>query len=347
MEFHQPVGLQNITKKGNRHKSSLSTIDSRGQLRNADKVGLEACSLAFSLSREISEKTGAKVFVLNPGKLKVIYESTKKTDIEDALKLAKLIQRFPEEELPIVPLPTEREEKNRALISEEEFWTKERTRLINRLHSLYVRAGFTSLTKADLKSSQSRDLQRKQLTSPHSEEAMRLEQMLNQSESCLGSVRDEEKVQIAEDPWAPYVMSVPGVGPSLALAFSAFVWSGERFDKAGQVGFYAGLVPRIDCSGEKNTYGHITKHGCRALRRLAVLNSWILVNSGYGGVLKKKYQDLKIRRGCKIAIVAVARKLMELLWILVKNRTYYIYTPPEAVKTKLKRYGIKWEGSVA
>jgi len=57
------------------------------------------------------------VYVLNPGKLRVIRDSTKKTDKEDALKPVRHIQRYPEEELPIVPLISEKEKADRATVN--------------------------------------------------------------------------------------------------------------------------------------------------------------------------------------------------------------------------------------
>jgi transposase len=53
--------------------------------------------------------------MLNPGNFAVIWQSTRKTDKEDAYKLALLIQRFREDELPIVAVPSERQEAMRDL----------------------------------------------------------------------------------------------------------------------------------------------------------------------------------------------------------------------------------------
>jgi transposase len=65
---------------------------------------------------------------------------------------------------------------------------------------------------------------------------------------------------------APYIMSVPGVGMRIAAAFLAYVGDGKRFSKPSESANYAGLVPRPDCSGDSDRYGHITKTGCRPLR---------------------------------------------------------------------------------
>ncbi len=59
--------------------------------------------------------------VLNPGKPAIIYTSTKKTDKEDALKIARLFESMPEEYLPLVPLPSEAEEEMRRLASSQEY----------------------------------------------------------------------------------------------------------------------------------------------------------------------------------------------------------------------------------
>ena len=81
----------------------------------------------------------------------LIYRSLKKTDKEDALKLARLIKRIPKSELPVVCVPTQKEEHQRRLVSELAFQKKMRTQLINRLHALLAQSGLTDITKKDLK----------------------------------------------------------------------------------------------------------------------------------------------------------------------------------------------------
>ncbi|EMM72364.1 transposase domain protein [Leptospira weilii str. 2006001855] len=54
-------------------------------------------SQSFRIAKSILNK-GIQVIVLNPGDLATIYQSLKKTDKEDSLKIARLIQRYPKEE---------------------------------------------------------------------------------------------------------------------------------------------------------------------------------------------------------------------------------------------------------
>ena len=106
-------------------------------LRKEDVVGMEVCGYANKLARLLQKQVGCAVHLLNPGGLVMVWKSRKKTDKEDALKLAKYLRDTPEAEWVEVPLPSEEEEGFRADITMKEFLKKERTMAVNRLHALY------------------------------------------------------------------------------------------------------------------------------------------------------------------------------------------------------------------
>ena len=79
-------------------KTDFKGIDKLCEKLGADDlVAIEACNLAMRIERRIRQTVGCKVYILNPGKLAVIYMSTRKTDKEDALKLAKLLKNHDED----------------------------------------------------------------------------------------------------------------------------------------------------------------------------------------------------------------------------------------------------------
>jgi transposase len=319
-------------------------------LRRNDVVGLEAGEPAFTIAREIMEIVGSRVLALNAGRLAIIYRSTKKTDAEDSLKLARLVMRFTEEELPVVKIPSGEELIDRALVSEHGFLKATRTRLICRLHSVYLRAGITDLTKKDLKSAEKRDESIKFLSSkpPHlAQEAARLEKLIMDVEAELETVEKEMRDRLVKNENTSYLMSVPGSGPVTSMAIIAHLGDGSRFTSAAQVSNYVGFVPRIDFSGQSQRFGHITKHGCAAIRRVAVQAAWALVRSKSGGMLKKKYEELRERRGKKIAIVAIAKRLVELLWTLMRKKEMYKYANKEELEFKFRYYKMDLKGSGA
>jgi hypothetical protein len=104
----------------------------------------------------LEREVGCTVVALNPGDLRIIWKSRKKTDKEEALKIGKYLRDTPEEEQCRIPLPSEEEDAFRSDISLKEYLKKERNGAINRLHALYGEAGIISVTKKDLKDAEGR-----------------------------------------------------------------------------------------------------------------------------------------------------------------------------------------------
>ncbi len=339
-----------ILAEGNAAQRSSYKTDAAGRTRLAaklnanDTVAVEACTLAFVLARQLALAVGCRVHVLNPGKLAVIWQSTRKTDKEDARKLATLIQRYPEEELPIVAVPSEREEAMRSVVSMKRYLVGLRTSLLNRLHALYVQAGMTFIKKSELDTAAARARPAAQLDERLARFAAVLEKELEVTEGQLASLDEEQRRMVAEHELAPYIMSVPGVGPGVAAAFLAYVGDGKRFASPAQVANYVGLVPRLDCSGETNRYGHITKEGCRAVRGVIQQAAWALIRCKEGGRLKEKFFLLIERRGKTRSAVALARRMVGLMWILVTRREFYADASRQTLERKFKQYGVKFEG---
>jgi transposase len=316
-----------------------------GLLKESDVVGMEACAYAFLLARYLKAETGCVVYILNPGKLRMIWQSTKKTDKEDALKLAKFIQRYPQEELPLVSLPTEQEEELRQLISMKQFQVKTRTALVNRLHALYVLAGETGLKKKDLAAAGIREKRRALLRRDTLQTiAESIERELGVVEAELAVYKEKIAEIVRGSELAPYIMSIPGVGPALASAFIAYIGDGDRFESAGEVANYAGLTPVLDCSGDTERYGHIQRGGCRALRSVVLQSAWALSRSSGGGRLKEKFLALSGRMSKTKSAVAIARRMVVLMWVLAKRRQRYAGISGDELAKKFRYYKLAgWE----
>jgi transposase len=307
------------------------------KLRPSDRVAIECCSYAFYLVKVLTAKVGCRVLVLNAGDLAVIFKSVKKTDLEDAGKLAWLLSKASDDELPVVTPPSEKEEHRRALVSELSSKKKARTALINRLHSLFVRQGIVTVGKEDLRTADHREAQLASLGGYTGSEAKRVQQELILLESHIDEIEAEIKLELRGEPKVSHLMSIPGVGPTTAIAFLAYVGVGNRFSSARQVSHYVGITPRVDSSGDTTRIGGITKRGCTAIRALIVQSAWAAVHTSKDHSLKRKYQELATRRGKGRAIVAVARRLLELMWVLLRTETFYWETTNEELKLKMAR----------
>ena len=127
----------------------------------------------------------------------------------------------------------------------------------------------------------------------------------------------------AADPIVARLQSVPGVGPIVALTFRAFVDDIGRFSSAGQVSAAMGLVPREDSSAERRHRGHITKAGPAELRSLLVQAAWSCWRSKASASLRAWVERVASRRGKRIAVVALARRLSRILFALWRDQSVF------------------------
>jgi transposase len=131
------------------------------------------------------------------------------------------------------------------------------------------------------------------------------------------------QTRTASDAIIARLRSVPGIGLIVATTFRAFVDRHERFGHAGQVSAAIGLVPREDSSAERRQRGHITQAGPRELRSLLIQAAWVCWRHPGSGTLRAWGDRLAARRGRRIAVVALARRLSRILFALWRDDTTF------------------------
>ncbi|GHV75127.1 IS110 family transposase [Spirochaetia bacterium] len=318
------VGKRGAVKLSN----GKTTVEGRQalyrKLEASDKVALEAGNLAFIMAKELIAAVGCEVRVLNPSNLALIYGTMKKTDKEDALKLAHILEDYKDERLPVVPVPSEKEMQRRKLLSSYRNEQGSRNRALNRLHALFVHQGITTIVKKDLATAEDRADTVKALVGLEREEAEHLLDCLKQYEKRLEALEARMAEEAKGDKQIERLQTAPGVGPKVSFAFLAYL-AVERFMNASQVSNYLGLVPRVYMSGDTVRYGRITKRGNGYMRALLVQAAWAITWSKNGGALRERYEYMTKTKGMsrKKAIVAIARRLAVLLYTMLKNETDY------------------------
>jgi transposase len=127
--------------------------------------------------------------------------------------------------------------------------------------------------------------------------------------------------EVEKCPEARRLQTHPGVGPLTALAFVLIIGNADRFQCGKQIASYLGLVPLEDSSGNRRRLGHITKQGNSLLRFLLVEAAQVTARSL--PEWRSKYVHLTMRRGRKIAKVAMARRLaVRMYWMMRKGWDY-------------------------
>ncbi len=134
-----------------------------------------------------------------------------------------------------------------------------------------------------------------------------LPELLDRLNPTIAKLTEAVEQEAEKCPEAQRLMTHPGVGPLTALAFVLVIGTAERFRCGKQIASYLGLVPSEDSSGDRRRLGHISKQGNSLLRFLLVEAAQVTVRSNQEW--RRKFFHLAMRRGRKIAKVAMARRL--------------------------------------
>src|SRR5262245_59736380 len=126
-----------------------------------------------------------------------------------------------------------------------------------------------------------------------------------------------------QDPRVWRLRTAPNVGPVTAAAFVAAIDDVTRFRGAHEVEAYLGLVPRALSSGETQRRGRITKAGPSRLRRLLVQAALSTLRRPDPRTVALRQWATRIaaRRGKKVAVVALARRLAGILFAMLRDET--------------------------
>jgi transposase len=180
-----------------------------------------------------------------------------------------------------------------------------RTRLMNQLQAVALNEGLRC--KKRLWREQGREqLESFRLAPWASRRRHDLLELLDRLNPTITELSQAVEQEAEKCPEAQRLMTHPGVGPLTALAFVLIIGQPERFQCGKQIASYLGLVPLEDSSGNRRRLGHITKQGNSLLRFLLVEAAQVAVRSL--PEWRSKYVHLTMRRGRKIAKVAIGAK---------------------------------------
>ena len=280
------------------------------------RVGMEASGHARWFERLLSELQ----FELWTGDAAEIHAKRvrkQKTDRQDAQLILRLMLK---DDFPRVWVPSWENRDLRQLLWHRHRMVQARTRIMNQLQAVALNEGLRSKKRLW------REAGREQLeafrlapwASRRREDLLKLLDGLNPTIAELTHAIEQE---VEKYPAARRLQTHPGVGALTALAFVLIIGKADRFQCGKQIASYLGLVPLEKSSGNQRRLGHITKQGNSLLRFLLVEAAQVTTRS-----LPEwwsKYCHLTMRRGRKIAKVAMARKLaVRLYWMMRKGWDY-------------------------
>ena len=273
-------------------------------------VGIEATGCTQWFERTLAE-LGHELWVGDPAEIRARAVRRQKTDTRDAEHMLDLLasNRFPR-----IWIPSLQERDARQLLKHRDKLVRMRTSVKNQLHYLAMSQGLCRKQKLWTERGR-RELEGLPLGTWASRRRQELLELLDRLEPRIEELDEAVKVEAEARPEVLRLMRQKGVGPVVGLAFVLTLGPVERFPRSKQVVSYLGLNPREASSGGHQRLGSISKQGNEMLR-------WLLVEAGQSASqadpeLRRKYQRLKLRRGTKVAKVALARILaVRLYWAL-------------------------------
>ena len=299
--------------KNEPHSTDLFLLN----VQKDSKVALESSS-CWQYAFDYLTDAGYDVVLSNPSKTRLIGESKKKTDAEDARKLADLLRmnmlplsyaapshvriqrQITRHRLSLVNLGVEIKNKIHAILRRHGIQTE--------LDDIFTQKGLEYLESLDLPMCDRHEI----------DQYISLLRHIN-----LSVDKTQERIdEFANDePYARLIQTQPGIGCYASLMIVAEIGDIMRFPSSKKVVSFAGLNPAVYQSGEKCYKGHISKQGSRNLR-------WILIQCANVAVqhdkrLKSFYMRKKLAKGHNKAIVAVARKMLINIYVMMKYNIPY------------------------
>jgi transposase len=141
----------------------------------------------------------------------------------------------------------------------------------------------------------------------------------------LSHVETELEKLAAQEPVIAQMTTAPGVDLIVASVFVSVVDEAKRFPDAHKLQSYVGLVPREDTTGgrDKQKLGSITKCGNSYARATLVQAAWCIMRGRGEDPLRTWARSVERRRGKRIAVIALARRLAGVLWAMWRHGRAY------------------------
>jgi len=302
------------------------------QLEPDDEVAVEVTANIYYFYDRVRPHV-SRVVLVDTYRFAVIAKSKKKTDKADAAALARFLKL---DYLPSVPVPSERIRQLRHLLQARETLVGMRTKLKNMGHGALTRNGI-ALSRSAFASKLSRvRLSKRDDLAPADalimQAALRQMAELDREVEALG----DEIVRVGKGlAGVQRLLQIHGLNLLSAIALLAEIGDIALFETSKQLTAYAGLATSTRQSNETTRHGGITKRGRNRLRTIAIQAVLSMINRTRTPLMEF-YQKKKQEKGSGKAICATARKLLTIIFVMLKKELDYWYLEDRLYNRKLR-----------
>ncbi len=300
-------------------------------LSHDDHVVLEATFHTWQICSLLRPHV-ARVVVANSMQVKAIAHARVKTDKLDAHILAQLLRV---DLIPEVKLPDQETWQLRQLVAHRRFLGKRLVAVKNTIRGI-INKKLLTCPFVELLSPSGRSWLGEQ-TFDETEQFILDSSLslLDQLQERVCAVDDKLRAQAQLKQQAKLLMTIPGVNVTVAIGLLSAIGDIARFPTPARLSSYFGLTPSTYQSGDTCYNGRLTKQGRSHARWLAVEAAQAIANSNVP--LAAAYHRVRRKKGHNVAVSALARKLVVLVWHMLRNNEPYRYAPIPRTRQKLRR----------
>ena len=323
--------------------SHITVLNEKGEVIKAERVGntrkevevflrdldgkiegvIEAGYSHYTMM-DLMESEGVSMKIAHPEQVKAIAKAKIKTDKRDSKILAHLLRSN------LIPEVYRRDNKNREaqrILRHRMTYVRMQTQVKNRIRALLAKQREEVRQIVVLEDALFRESGLKVLRSldlPGKDQQM-LESLLETLEHLKGKIKLSDALVreiLRSSEGARLISTLPGFGEFFSVLVSVEIVDIGRFDSPGNLHSYAGLIPSTHASGGKIYHGKLVHQGNKWLRWALVEAVWPAVKSDFD--IRVYYQRMKKRKGANSAKVATARRLLTIIYRVLKEKRAYI-----------------------
>jgi transposase len=279
------------------------------------RIGVEATG-NFRWFRRLINELGYEFLLGDPSAIRAANPRQQKTDKRDARHILKLLL---EDRFPAVWQPSVENEQLRQLMLHRCRLVRLRVRVKNQLDGMAKDEGLVSPKGWSAKKRQ--QIEALALSGWYEQRRTGLLHLLDQLDKQIEPLEKAVEAAAENNAQACLLMTHPGVGSVVSLAYVLIIGDWKRFPRSRQLTSYLGLIPAEESSADKRRLGHISKQGNTLMR-------WLLVQAAINAQSPdarwhRQYLRLSLNKHHGVAKVAIARKLaVRLYWMLRSGQNY-------------------------
>ena len=331
------------------HKKSIfaTVLDGDGKILSKTKIGPKSRDILYYLKKQgkkdelsvameasynwpyyyrAAEEAADTIVLAHPLKTRIIGEAKIKTDKIDSAALAYMLKA---DMLPAAYVPSRDTMENKLLLRSRISLVRIRTQIKNKIHAIVDRNtdSYLSLENmTDIFTKTGIKILRDTKICPTDHKILTgYLDLMDEIDKKIKEIESQIDKKSLEDKDIELLKTIPGIGTFTAFLIKSEIDDIERFSSKEKLSSYAGLIPSTHSSGARLYHGRIVKQGNKFLR-------WALTEAAQTSIrcseyFRYHYSRIRSRKNANSATIAIARRMLEVIYVMLKENREYIEKP--------------------